>query len=355
MAIEALPNAPVDSPLPAVRKIAVLRGGALGDLIMALPAMHALKESYPGATLTLLGTQSYARLLAGRPGPVHEVLPLPLRDGEARYLDVARARRFDLAVQLHGGGRWSNPFVLGLGARYAVGSRAEDAPPLDRTLPFAYYHHETLRALQVAELAGARTSAIDPVLSVCSDDLAAADLVLEGLPLPLVTVHPGATDPRRRWPHQRFARVAAALAGDGCGVAVVGTAAETDLVQRVVAGAGSTAVRSLAGMLDERALVGVLARSAVLVGNDSGPRHLAAAVGTPTVAVYWVGNVINAGPLSLARNRVHISWTVRCPVCGQPYEPMTYPRCGHDVTFVDDVAVDGVLADTRALLHQAVP
>ena len=62
---------------------------------------------------------------------------------------------FDLAVQLHGGGRFSNPFLLRLGARHTVGSRTEDAAPLERTIPYTYYQHEPLRGLEVVGLAGA--------------------------------------------------------------------------------------------------------------------------------------------------------------------------------------------------------
>lgn len=53
-----------------------------------------------------------------------------------------------------------------------------------------------------------------------------------------------------------------------------------------------------------------------MVGNDSGPRHLAQAVGTPTVGVYWIGNVINAGAIGRTLHRVHFSWVSQCPVCG---------------------------------------
>ncbi|HEY0639005.1 MAG TPA: glycosyltransferase family 9 protein, partial [Pseudonocardiaceae bacterium] len=64
-----------------VRRVVVLRGGGLGDLVMVLPAIEALRAHYPAAAITLLGTPGHARLLAGRPGPVSEVLPLPVARG----------------------------------------------------------------------------------------------------------------------------------------------------------------------------------------------------------------------------------------------------------------------------------
>lgn len=358
-------------PLVEVATIVVLRGGGLGDLVMALPALQALRGRYPRAALTLLGTVAHARLLAGRPGPVDEVLALPVIPGvheppgfaadpvaTAQFVRQLRGRGFDLAVQLHGGGRWSNPLLHQLAAGCTVGSQTDDAQPLDRSVPFRYYHHETLRALEVVGLVGATAAELQPTLAVLDSDLAAADAVMAGLPRPVLAVHPGASDARRRWPCVRFAQVTAALVNDGCGALVLGTPAESELVHGVVSAtrrrlprALRTSVRALPATMDEPQLVGVLARSAALLGNDSGPRHLAGALDTATVAVYWAGNLINAGPLRPARHRVHIGWTVQCPVCGRPCADATgYHRCEHDVSFVAEVEPGAVLADLRCLL-----
>jgi len=131
---------PVLEAFSGVSRIAVLRGGGLGDLMFALPAVAALKAGYPGASVTLLGTPVHAELLSQTVGPVDEtvilpfaegVRPGPVDDGELeRFLAGMRARNFDLAVQLHGGGRYSNPFLLRLGARHTVGTATEDAEVL---------------------------------------------------------------------------------------------------------------------------------------------------------------------------------------------------------------------------------
>jgi ADP-heptose:LPS heptosyltransferase len=87
------------------------------------------------------------------------------------------------------------------------------------------------------------------------------------------------------------------------------------------------------------------------VGNDSGPRHLAQAGGAPTVSIFWVGNLINGGPLSRAEHRVQLSWTTHCPVCGRDATQVgwTAERCEHDESFVRDVSVDAVYDDVVAL------
>jgi hypothetical protein len=103
-------------------------------------------------------------------------------------------------------------------------------------------------------------------------------------------------------------------------------------------------------------LAGLYARRALLVSSDTGPRHLAQAVGAATVAVYWCGNLINAGPLTRRRHRPHVAWTVHCPVCGVPCAEPEVPavsggrRCPHDPSFVASVTVDAVLADALDLL-----
>lgn len=343
------------TPFDDVRRIAVLRGGGLGDLVFALPACQALRTAYPDAELTLLGTPAYAALLTGRPGPVDRVVPLPTARGvhegpgpdAEEFFRWARAEHFDLAVQAHGGGRWSNPFLLHLGARHTIGTRTPDAVAPERWLPYRYHQHETVRWLELVGLAGA-TGGIRAHLAVTDADRAAADAALAGLPRPLVALHPGATDPRRRWPC--FEPLARRLTEAGFGVAVVGTRDEADLVATVAGGTARGTARGLAGALDVSGLVGVLAASDVVVANDSGPRHLAEAVGTPTVSVFWCANVINAAPFGRARHRVHISWTVRCPVCGLGLTDPSGPTCDHRESWVAGVPLPDVLADTLELL-----
>jgi hypothetical protein len=138
---------------------------------------------------------------------------------------------------------------------------------------------------------------------------------------------------------------------------VVGSADEAGIADEVVAaavraGAAEGTVRSVAGTGDLGVLVGILALSDALVGNDSGPRHLAQAVGCPTVSVYWVGNLINAGPLGRSLHRVHLDWRSVCPVCGidVTHVGWTAERCEHNPSFVDAVSVDDVWADLADFL-----
>lgn len=344
--------------VPEVERIAVLRANAIGDLLLAYPALEAVKAAYPGARLTLLGRPWHARFLRGRPGPVDDVVALPpvkgvslpdTEEGEApeEFYAALRRRRFDLVLQMHGGGRYSNPFVRRTGARVTAGLRTPDAEPLDRWVPYVYYQHEILRYLEVAALVGARPKGTpEPRLAVTDADRAELARVLGTPPRGLVAIHPGASDPRRRWPAERFARVA-----DGLGrpVVVTGTRDERDVVDRVIAAMRRPA-RAVVDELSVGGLAALYAACDLVIANDTGPRHLAAAVGTPTVGIYWCGNLINAGPLTRARHRPLLSWTIACPACGGNRVDIGMKDCGHRVSWVADIPVDAVAQEAADLL-----
>lgn len=355
---------PQHDSIPDVHKIAVLRANGLGDLIFALPALEALRAAYPGAEIVLLGREWHAALMTGRPGPIDRVVVVPPYRGVSappdgvedaaeldRFFDEMARERFDLALQLHGGGGHSNPFVLRLGARVTAGLRAPDAPSLDRWLSYVYWQSEIVRYLEVVRLAGAPPTSVEPRVVVTERDLAEAERVMGRPEQPLVVLHPGATGPDRLWPTEKFAAVGDALAGDGARVVVIGTEPERWLVEAVLQAMRAEAW-NLCGRLSLSGLAGVLARCRVFVGNDSGPLHLAAAVGAATVGVYWCGNLITAGELMRARHRPLISWRLTCPVCGA--DTMRAP-CDHRVSFVADVAAEEVIAAARELYTDGMP
>ena len=315
------------SPVPGVRRVVVLRANGLGDYVVAQPALAALRAAYPDATITLVTSPPVAALLAGRPAPVDEVLAAPRVAGVRgepggppddppevveRFCAAMRERRFDLGVQLHGGGGNANPLLLRFGARVTAGSRAPGAAPLDRTVPWTDFQHDLLRWLEVVALVGAEPVALRPRVAVTAADRAAAADALDGVGAgPLVAVHPGATDPRRRWPPHRLGELAAALDARGARVVLLGGPGDAALVDEIRAGMGRAADRAvdLAGRLTLAAMVGVLERADLFVGNDSGPRHLAEAVGTATVGVFTRANLVDVAPLFRARHRVLVSWS----------------------------------------------
>jgi ADP-heptose:LPS heptosyltransferase len=361
--VSVLPSGPL---VEDVQRIAVLRGNALGDLVVALPALEALRAAYPAAEITLLGREHHAALLGGgRASPVDRVVALPDGaigdeaatapglDREALLQELA-ADAYDLAIQLHGGGRNSNRFILRLGARVTAGSRTPDAPDLDRWVPYEHYQWEVARYLEVVGLVGARPVEIEPRLTIEPVDLDAVAAALPQLGTDAyVVLHPGATDPRRRWSVDRFAAVGRALRAGGRRLVITGTPAEAELTGALhdALGGGAEDAAIVADRLSLPALLGLLAEAGVVVSNDTGPLHLAVAAGTSTVGIFWIGNLINAGPLTRRRHRPLPSWRTTCPVCGR--DATRAERCEHDVSFVADVPASEAVAAVRDLLGLA--
>ncbi|NHZ91881.1 glycosyltransferase family 9 protein [Massilia sp. CCM 8733] len=348
------------APLADVRTIAVLRPNALGDFVFCLPALHALKQCYPAARLVYIGLAWHAAFLDGRAGPVDAVAVMPPTPGMGMqgdadpraveaFVDQLRAANIDLALQLFGGGRHANPFVRRLGARLTVGMCARDAEPLERNVRHEGLVNRRLQLLEVAALAGASAWPMRRELHATRDDLAqAARLLPPESERPLVLLQPGATDPRRRWPVRRFAALGDLLAGQGALVAVNGSAEEGALVRELIA-AMRHPVIDLSGKASLAALCGILARSALVVSNDTGPLHLALALGTPAVGIYWLTNLIESGPLRQEGHRAVVSLRVHCPVCG---EANIKTRCAHDASFVDEVPQEEVNALALELLRE---
>ena len=359
--------------VPDVGRIGVIRASAMGDFVQALPAFDALRVAYPAAEIVLIGTHMHEALLADRPSPVDRVVALPRgaiwHTGRALALDARalpvpgtppdirpseilarlRAESFDLVIQLHGGGRESNPVAQTVGARITAGSADTGVAPLDRTVPFEHFQSETARTLEVVGLVGAGPVTLEPRLAVTHADAAGAAAALPASSQPLAVLHPGATDPRRRWAPDRFALVGDALAERGLQVAITGTGPEEAAIAADIEAAMRHEAVSLVDRLSIPALVGILARARLVVGNDTGPLHLAGAVGASTVTIYWIGNLITGGSPFRSRTRAVVSWRPDCPACGA--DATETRGCDHPVSFVDDVPVARVLELAADLLR----
>lgn len=350
--------------VPGVERIAVLRANGLGDVVVSEPALAALRAAYPEAVITLVTSPPVVALLGGRPSPVDEVLSAPrVRGVRGEVVDGPpddrpevveafcagmRARAFDLAVQLHGGGGNANPLLLRFGARVTAGSRAPGAAALTRNLVWTFHQHDLMRWLEVVALVGAEPVRLRPRLTVTpADRAAAAALGVADGSGPLVVLHPGSTDARRRWPPRRLGEVGARLARAGARVVVACGPRDDAFAAEVRRGLADLDAPVLRPGLP--ALVGLLERADLLVANDSGPRHIAEAVGTATVGVFTRANLIDVAPLFRARHRVVVSFTSACSVGGRDgaAEP-----CGHGATVLGDVTVDEVTEAAAALLDE---
>lgn len=350
------------------RKIAVLRANALGDYIFAIPALMALRNAYPQAEIVYLGNRWHQRFLENRPGPVDRFIAIPKCHGVpdendrvddpaavAAFFDAMRAEAFDIALQMHGGGGNSNPFVTALGARLAAGLRAEGAPPLDINVPYVMYHNEMLRQLEVVASIGAAPVSVTPRLVVTDADRHALNAEITPPARPYVVIHPGASDIRRRWSAAKMAMIADVLHACGFDVCITGVESEARIAAEVASKAACRP-RNLCGALSLHALTALLDSARLLIANDTGPLHLARAIGTPTVGIYWIGNLVNYGAEGMRLHRHATSWTTQCPDCGMDCiaNDMHIARdgCRHEASIVDSISVEQVAAYARALLDE---
>lgn len=345
----------------AVKKIGVLRANAVGDYIVALPALEALRSLYRHAEIVLLGRHWHADFLSGRPGPVDRTIVVPYSrgiydppdqreenpDDLKNFFQKMNKEHFDLVFQFHGGGKNSNPFVRSLGAGMTIGARTPEALPLDRWIPYRAYQNETLRLLEIVSLVGASPSGLGPRIEITNNDLSEAAEHIPGDGRPIVVINPGSRDPRRRWPPHKFAVVADAFADRGARIIVNGVSQENQAVQDMLSWMRSPA-ESICGSLSLNGLAGLLSRSRLLISNDSGPYHLANAVGTPSVGLYWCGNVPTFGPVFTSRTSVHVSWRMHCPVCGVH---CMQDGCAHRDSFVAEIPAQEVIASSFELYY----
>ncbi len=322
--------------------------------MFCLPALHALKHAYPASELVYIGLGWHADFLRDRPGPVDRVMVIgsaSYPDGGAGlgsdlrvgndFLQAMHDEKFDLALQMYGGGRHANPLVSRFGAKVTVGMRTADAAPLDRSLAYGGMMNRRLQLLEVAALAGATVWPMKRELhATAADHLLAEGLVPFTPGQRLVVVQPGASDRRRRWPAARFAAVADALVEEGALVAINGSPGEAPVVAAVIEAMRHPAV-DLSGKATLAGLCGLLDRARLMVSNDTGPLHMALALGRACVGVYWFTNLLESAPLCQDGHRAALSTRIVCPVCGMEN---TSSRCEHDVSFVDDVSLEEVIA-----------
>jgi ADP-heptose:LPS heptosyltransferase len=268
----------------------VLRALGLGDLLTAVPALRGLRRHYPDAVIVLAAPAAY-RDLALLTGAVDEVVPTAGL-GDVHALDQPPM----LGVNLHGAGPQSIEHLLAVAPLAMLTHRHPDHPEVPGP-DWPEDVHEVDRWCGLLRWAGIACSADDLDVERPPRDPVLRDAVV---------IHPGAAAPSRRWPADRFATVAAELAGEGYDVVVTGSRAERDLAQQVADSAGLPESAVLAGELDLLDLVTLVADARLLVCGDTGVAHVATATGTESVLLFGPTPPSRWGPRRLERH--HVLW-----------------------------------------------
>jgi heptosyltransferase-1 len=299
------------------QRIALIKPSALGDIIHSLPVLTALRQRYPQAYLAWVVNRGYAELLRGH-ADLDAVLPFDRgasRSGlfaaarnYGRFFQGFRQQQFDLVIDLQGLFRSGLMAACsGAGRRVGLSSAREGARMFyTDVIPVADFHalHAVDRYWLVAEAFGVGDLPKSFRVPLPEAERHWAAQLLRDYPRPWIALGVGARWQTKRWPPEHFAFLARrAQERVGGTVLFVGGPDETPLA-RATAGCLAGDVCDLTGRTTLPQLAAVLASVDVMVANDTGPLHLAAALGRPVVAPYTCTKVLLNGPYGASAGAV---------------------------------------------------
>jgi ADP-heptose:LPS heptosyltransferase len=346
----------------APRRILLLRLERIGDLVMTLEAITAVRTLAPAATIDLVVGSWNAALAQAIPG-VNAVDTLDAswlaREGTGTGLRgllatawTWRSRAYDLAINFEPDIR-SNLVAAASGAARVAGWRSGGGGPLlDVALDYDVTAHTAVNAIRLVEHVFETPAApTTPLLAIPSSVVGAADeLLRRGKGHRLVGIHVSGGRAIKQWPAERFAAVAAGLADQHNAVIVAtGSPADRPLVEALERAVAPRVVIDASAGTDLLQAAAILSRLDVFVTGDTGPMHLAWAVGTPVVAVFGPSDhrrYATRGP----RDRV-VRIDLPCSPCNRIRLPPE--RCvGHTPDCLVGVAVTDVIRAAAGVLDE---
>ncbi|AMM17449.1 glycosyl transferase [Burkholderia sp. PAMC 28687] len=345
-----------------IKRILCIRLDNLGDVLMTTPALHALRTSAPGRHITLLASRSgaqAARYIDDVDNVIEYEAPWVKNNRTANAatdLDMRshlQAEGFDAAVIFTVYSQNPMPAAMlchlaGIPRRLAHCRENPYALLTDWVAepePQTGTRHEVERQLALVQHVGAHSNNTRMHFDVRPDDIdsLAIKLADRGLSIdePFITMHPGATAASRRYPAERFAQAAAQLADTtGWPVLITGGPDEAEVCTQ--AGGSHWMTVNLAGVLELGELAALIARTKVLISNNSGPVHIASALGTPVVDLYALTNPQHT-PWQTPHRVLHHD--VPCRWCYRSVCPEGHHAC------LTGVPVEQLVSAAMQLLH----
>src|SRR4051812_16075526 len=346
-------------------RILLLRLERIGDLVMALPAIADVRALAPGAAIDLV-VGSWNRELAGAIASVSSVRTLDAawlarENGGLGVVSLLKAARewrrdrYDLAINFEPDIR-TNLLIAASGAAWTAGfSSGGGGPLLDTAIPYDVTAHTTDNARRlVATVLGGQPGAPDTgTLRIPEAAHLFASRRLARTSGPLVGIHVSGGRAIKQWPPERFGEVARGLISTGgATIILTGTAADRPLVDQVASTLPRERVIDAGSDLGLLDLAAVLQRLDLFVTGDTGPMHLAAAVGTPIVAVFGPSHPARYAPRGPFDRVVRVD--LPCSPCNRIRRPPA--RCvGHTPDCLAFVTVDSVLHAALTVLEAHRP
>lgn len=347
-----------------IRRILVRANNWIGDVVMISPAIRSLRETFRDAEIAILArpwvldalaaNRCFDRLIADEVPGRHQG---PL--GRLRLARRLRSERFDLAVLFQKA--FDAAFLAAAaGIPVRVGHTTDHrrlllTDPIPLTEGWWGRHHVDF-FLEIAAACGCATGSRTPFFTLADEDRSwASSFLAERGPSPaprFVAIHPGSSKAPRAWHAERYAHLAARLLEEpGLVPLVVGDRADlpaareiASAVPRAVIAAGETTVRRMGALIE---------RSALFVGNDSGPMHIAGALGVPTVGLFGPGSPEKTSPRGEGLRFEAVTTRYPCSPCRQNFfrecdpAPSGKPHC------LESITVEAAAAACRRVLGSA--
>lgn len=296
--------------------LAIFRALHLGDMLCAVPALRAIRRALPSTRVTLVGlpwSEQFVRRFHRYVDdfivfPGHEAFPEQAVQQHqlADFYSSMRARRFDLALQLHGSGEHSNLVTRAFGARAMAGFGDGAGSTGDAFIPYPATGPEPLRLLELPLGLGAPDTGPDlefPITDADERELGASGIGSGLVPGSYICIHPGARARDKCWHPARFAQVADILAEEfSVKVVLTGSSQEADLTSAVARQMRSEAIDA-AAPISIGAMAALISRSRLLISNDTGVSHIAAGLKLKSVVIFSKADIRRWAPLDAERHR----------------------------------------------------
>lgn len=318
-----------------MKKILIIKPSSLGDIVHSLPFLNRIKRSFEGCTIHWVIDRSFREILEGHPMIERlwivdkdewkniNKLGVTLKSLKKLFNDL-RAERYDLVIDLQGLLR-SGIIAKATGSRYRIGfAEAREGARLfyTHTVRGGSAVHAVERYLKIAESLGLKGDDITfpfPPLP---------DLEIKDLREDYAVIAPGARWLTKRWPPERFGEVASMLPLKSV---VVGNSSDIHLAEEVVRFSKGKAV-SIAGRTGLKELISIIKRAKFILCNDSGPMHIAAALGIPVFAIFGPTDPVRTGPYGYGHTIIRNG--ISCSPCRRR-------RC-KDMSCINDLKVETV-------------
>jgi len=343
------------------QKILIRTPNHLGDCVMALPMINETREAYPDSTVTVLTPDNLYELFSGNPGIDH-VLTIPTEHVHGllsvfKIKDLVTPEDYNVGYILPPSFGAASAFKLaGIPERIgyvADGRRLLLTRPLPLPVPLNSEHRSKVYFDLLRRGSGSSIDYVKPKLFLSEDDYSTGAELLRGYDIGeedrYAVIAFRAVAESRRWGESKYAELAQRLIDDfGLRVALIGSGSDSragdDLIEAI--DRDDQMVANLAGKTSLRELASICSRAQLFVGNDSGPAHLAAAVGAPIVVLSGADDPQETSPLASQKRLIYHD-DLECISCVKNKCPLKGDEFGRCMV---DIPVDEVVEQITELL-----